>query len=573
MSTLAELVLMGRLPRGRIALSVLLGAITVLFGGGLMATAGYLISRAAEHPPVLSLTVAIVLVRTFGIGRPFARYFERLESHDAAFRVLSRMRVGFYRRLEPLVPARAEGYRGGDLLARMVGDVDAMQNLFLRGISPPIVAVVTGVVAVAVTWAFLPAAAIVLATGLVLGGVAVPILAMVAGRHTGARQAEARAELTAELVELLRGAPELIVLGADETAMGSVERLDSELVRLGRRDAVASGVVEGLGTLVVGLTVVGVLAVCVRATAAGALDRVLIAALALGAMATFEAVAPLPAVALGLQATLEAGRRLLAIAGREPAVADPGRPAALPTDVTAALNGVGFEYAGEETWGLRDVDLTLAPGRRVALMGPSGAGKSTMASLLVRFLDPDAGRLTLGGTDLRELRQQDVRSRISLDGQDAHLFSTTIRENVRLAGPGADDEAIEEALRQARIWDWVASLPDGLDTFVGEDGTLVSGGERRRIALARTFLARAPVLVLDEPTAHLDPPTAEALITDALAAADGRSVLLITHRPEGLDGVDEVLTLHRGRLERAGGARPDESPDRLGPSVEGGSDA
>ncbi len=573
MSSLAALVRMGRPPRARVALSVLLGALTVLFGVGLMATAGYLISRAAEHPPVLSLTVAIVAVRAFGIGRPVARYFERLESHDAAFRVLSRMRVGFYRKLEPLVPARAEGYRGGDLLARMVGDVDAMQNLFLRGISPPIVALVTGVVAVAVTWALLPAAAIVLAAGLVLGGVAVPALASVAGRSTGGRHAEVRAELTAELVELLRGAPELVVLDADEAAMTRVERLDSELVRLGRRDALASGFVEGLGTLVVGVTVVGVLEVCVRATSAGALDRVLIAALALGAMATFEAVAPLPAAALGLQATLGAGRRLLAIAGREPAVADPRRPAQPPTDATAALDGVGFEYAGHETWGLRDVDLMLAPGRRVALIGPSGAGKSTVASLLVRFLDPDAGRLTLGGTDLRELRQHDVRSRISLDGQDAHLFSTTIRENVRLAGPGADDAAIEEALRQARIWDWVACLPDGLDTFVGEDGTLVSGGERRRIALARTFLARAPVVLLDEPTAHLDPPTAEALVTDALAAAADRSVLLITHRPEGLDGVDEVLTLHRGRLTRARGPRHDGALDRLGPSAEGGGDA
>ncbi len=572
MSTLAALVRMGRPPRGRVALSVVLGALTVLFGVGLMATAGYLISRAAEHSPVLSLTVAIVAVRTFGIGRPIARYFERLGSHDAAFRVLSRMRVGFYRKLEPLVPARAEGYRGGDLLARMVGDVDAMQNLFLRGISPPIVALVTGVVAVAVTWAFLPAAAIVLAAGLVIGGVVVPSLAMVAGRHAGERHAEVRAELTAELVELLLGAPELVVLGADEAAMDTVERLDSELVRLGRRDALASGVVEGLGTLVVGLTVVGVLAVCVRATAAGTLDRVLIAALALGALATFEAVAPLPAAALGLQATLAAGRRLLAIAGREPAVADPRRPAPRPTDPNAALHSVGFEYAGEETWGLRDVDMTLAPGRHVALMGPSGAGKSTVAALLVRFLDPDGGRLTLGGMDLRQLRQHDVRSCISLDGQDAHLFSTTIRENVRLAGPGADDAAIEEALRQARIWDWVASLPDGLDTFVGEDGTLVSGGERRRIALARAFLARSPVLVLDEPTAHLDPPTAEALVTDALAAADDRSVLLITHRTEGLDGVDEVLTLRRGRLVRAGAARRDRPPDRLGDPMQSASD-
>jgi ABC-type transport system involved in cytochrome bd biosynthesis fused ATPase/permease subunit len=217
-----------------------------------------------------------------------------------------------------------------------------------------------------------------------------------------------------------------------------------------------------------------------------------------------------------------------------------------PHLVTTALESVHLVAPDGDAWGLDDVDLRLAPGKRVALVGSSGSGKSTVAGLLVRFLDPAAGRVTLGGTDLRELRQQDVRSLVSLDTQDAYLFSTTIRENVRLARPDADDAAIEQALRRARIWDWVASLPAGWDTPVGEEGTLVSGGERRRIALARTFLAGAPVLVLDEPTSHLDPPTARALVADALAAANGRSVLLITHRSEGLDSVDAIVELRHG---------------------------
>ncbi len=499
MRTLVALLRLGRAPLARVALSVALGSLTVLAGVGLMALAGYLISRSAEHPPVLSLTVAIVAVRAFGIGRPVARYFERLESHDLAFRVLARIRVTFFRRLEPLVPAQAEAYRHGDLLARMVGDVDAMQNLFLRGVSPPLVAVVTGAVSVGITAALLPSAALVLAAGL-----------------------------------------------------ARVRGLDAELVRLARRDALAGGLVEGLGTLVLGLTVVGVVAVCVMATAAGVLDRVLIAALALGAMAAFEAVAPLPAAALGLQATLEAGRRLLAVAGRQASVVDADQPAAAPEVATAELRRVSFDYADGEAWGLRDVDLRIVRGRRIALVGHSGAGKSTVAALLVRFLDPDAGVVTLGGTDLRALRQHDVRSLVSLDRQDAYLFSTTIRENVRLARPEADDAAIEQALRRARLWDWVASLPDGWDTLVGEEGALVSGGERRRIALARTFLAGAPVLVLDEPTAHLDPPTARALVADVMAATDGRSVLLITHRLEGLDAVDETVRLQRGALATDG---------------------
>jgi thiol reductant ABC exporter CydC subunit len=546
MRTLTALVRMGRPHPIGVARAVALGSLTVLAGVGLMTFAGYLISRSAEHPPILELTVAIVAVRAFGITRPVARYGERLFSHDLAFRVLARMRAAFFRRLEPLVPARVGGYRQGDLLARMVADVDEMQNLFLRGICPPLVALVTAAISVGITAVVLPAAAVVLAAGLLLAGLAVPAVAWSAGRRTGKRQAGLRAELTTELVELLRGAPELVALGADQAALARVRRLDAELVRLSRRDALAGGAVDALGTLVAGLTVVGVLATCVTATGAGVLDRVLVAALALGAMATFEATAPLPAAALGLQATLEAGRRVLTVTAQAPAVSDPATPATPPDDATAALERVAVEAPDGEAWGLDGVDLRLAPGQRIALVGPSGSGKSTVAGLLVRFLDPARGRVTLGGTDLRSLRQQDVRSLVSLDTQDAYLFSTTIRENVRLARPDADDAAIEGALRRARIWDWVDSLPSGWDTFVGEEGVLVSGGERRRIALARTFLAGAPVLVLDEPTAHLDPPTAQALVADVLAAADGRSVLLVTHRSEGLDAVDAVVALSRG---------------------------
>jgi ATP-binding cassette subfamily C protein CydC len=548
MRTLRALLRIGRPPRARLALAVALGSVTVLAGVGLMGVAGYLISRSAEHPPVLSLTVTIVAVRAFALARPVSRYFERLGSHDLTFRVLARMRVAFYRTLEPRIPSRAGGFRQGDLLARVVGDVDATQNLFLRGVYPPLVAAVAAIASVTAAAVLLPAAAIVLAVGLALGGIAVPTLAASAGRVSGRRRATARGALTADLVEVLRAAPELAVLGAADAAVDRVQALDDELRRLGRRDASSAAVVEGLGTLVTGLTVVGVLAVCVRATGVGALDRTLVAALALGAMAAFEAVAPLPASALGIAETVQAGARLLRIGEDAPEAMDPADPLERPAGPTAALEAVRFEHDDGETWGLRDVDLLLSPGRRIALVGHSGSGKSTVAALLVRFFDPDAGRVTLGGVDERRLRQADVREVVGLDGQDAYLFASTIRENVRLARPGADDAEIEAALRRARVWDWVAGLPDGLDTFVGTEGALVSGGERRRLALARSFLADRPILVLDEPTAHLDAPTAEALMADVLAAADGRSILLITHRSEGLDAVDGIVELRRGAV-------------------------
>jgi thiol reductant ABC exporter CydC subunit len=551
-STRRRLVELAPAPTGRFALATGLGAATVLCGVGLMATAGYLISRAAERPAVLSLTVAIVCVRFFGLARPLARYLERLASHDLALRVLEPARVHVYERVEPLAPVELDGYRNGDLLSRMVADVDALQNLHLRGLGPRVVALAAGAVSVAVTAAFLPSAAAVLAAGLLVAGIAVPAAVVRLDRRLGELGAGARGELTAELVETIRGAAELSVYGCVDGRLGRLRRADLRLTRIARRAALADGAGDGLRLLVTGATVAGVLAAAVSAHAGGRLDRVLIAMLALLALASFEAVQPLAQASRELFATLAAGRRVLDLVDREPAVADPVAPAPPPSaPFTLALEGVRVRYAADALPALQGVDLRLEPGRRIALVGPSGAGKTTVANLLVRFLDPEAGRVTLGGRDLREYRQEDVRRVIAVAAQDSHLFSTTIRENVRLGRAGATDEEIEDVLARACILDWVRSLPDGWDTLVGEEGRELSGGQRQRLVLARALLADAPVLVLDEPTAHLDAATAEAMLGDVLDAAGGRTVLLITHRPEGLARMDEIVALpRRDALER-----------------------
>ncbi len=542
--TLRRLLGLAGMPWRRVALSVLLGALAVGFGVALMTTAGYLISRAAEQPPILSLTETIVVVRFLALSRPIVRYLDRLVSHDLALRGLGRIRARFYERIEPLAPAQLEGYRRGDLLTRMVGDVDALQGLYLRGLAPPLVALAVGAACVGVAAAVLPAAAAILAAGLVVGGVAVPALAGSLGRAAGRRQAPARAALTAELVELLRGAPELVAYGREEATLARVRTADGELARLGRRDALVAGLADALSILVAGVTAAGVLAVAVSAHDTGQLDRVLIATLALLALSSFDAVSALPAAARELSATLAAGRRVLDLVDREASVRDPAEPLAPPSlPATVTLEGVTARYGPDEEPALSGFELRLDPGKRIALVGPSGAGKTTVTNLLLRFLDPEQGRVAIAGRDIREYRQEDVRNTFALAGQDAHLFASTIRANLLLARPDAAEAELEGALGRARIADWVASLPDGLETLVGEEGTQLSGGQRQRLVLARALLADTPVLLLDEPTAHLDPETAEELVRDVLSAAEGRTVLLITHRPEGLDLVDEVVSI------------------------------
>jgi len=546
-STFGRLLALADLPRGRLVLALGLGALALGFGVALPATAGYLISRAAEQPPILSLTTIVVVVRFLALARPLTRYLDRLASHDLALRTIGPLRARVYERIEPLAPAELGAFRRGDLLTRMVGDVDALQGLSIRGIGPPVAGLVVGAACVVATALLLPAAGVGLAAGLVVGGVAVPLLAARVAQRSARRQASARGELTAELVELLAGAPELVAYGREDETLARVRAADRELGRLAERDALVAGVADAASIAIAGLTTVSVLALAVAAHDAGTLDRVLVATLALLALASFETVAPLPAAARELAGTLAAGRRVLELTAHEPAVRDPERPEPPPRPpVTVALEGVTARYPGAVTPALERFDLRLEPGERVALVGPSGAGKTTVTNLLLRFLDPEEGHATLGGSDLRSLRQEDVRSVFALAGQDAHVFDSTIRENLRLARPQASDGELHEALAKAHLADWVATLPDGLDTLVGEDGRRLSGGQRQRLVVARALLADAPVLLLDEPTAHLDPPTAEALVRDVLDAANGKSVLLITHRPEGLDLVDRIVVLEPG---------------------------
>ena len=539
--------------RARLALATALGALALGSAVGLMATSGWLISRAWEQPPVLYLLVAVTATRAFGLGRAVFRYAERLLSHDAVLRLLADLRVAVYRRLARLAPAGLGRTGRGDLLSRMVADVDALQDYFLRWLLPVAVAGTVGVGTVLFTGWLLPAAGIALAVGLLLAGAAVPALAGALARRAEARLAPARGALAERVVALLTGTDELLVAGALPARRAALAAADRELTRLARRSAGVTALAGGLTALVTGATVVAASWVGVPAVANGELAGVWLATVVLVPLAAFEAVAGLPLAVQYRQRSRRAAERVREVLAAPEPVREPERPAPTPAGpFPLRLTGLTARHPGRTAPALDGVDLELTAGRRIAVVGPSGAGKTTLAHCLLRFLDPAGGRYTLGGTEATALTGETVRRWVGLCAQDAHVFDSTLRENLLLARPAAGESELRAALAGARLLAWVETLPQGLDTPVGEGGARLSGGQRQRLALARALLADFPVLVLDEPAEHLDLATADALTRDLLAAAEGRAAVLVTHRLAGVEAVDEVLVLDGGRVVQRG---------------------
>lgn len=539
--------------QGRFRLGLLLGALAVGCSVGLMAVSGWLISRASEQPPVLYLMVAVTATRTFGIGRAVFRYAERLVSHDAVLRMLADLRVSVFRRLERIAPAGLREQRRGDLLARLVADADSLQDYWLRWLLPVGTAVLVGTGSVAFTAWLLPGAGAALAIGLLAAGVGVPLVSGACARRAERRLAPARGELATRVADLLTGTAELTVAGALAGRKGAAKESDRTLTGISARGAAATGLGSGLTALVCGLTVVVAAALAADAVHDGRLSGVAMAVAVLTPLAAFEAVNGLAQAVQYRQRVRRSAERIYEVIDAPVPVAEPERPAAVPASpFPLRLTGLAARHPGQEQDALRGLDLTLEAGRRIAVVGPSGAGKSSLAQVLLRFLDPHEGTYTLGGTDARTLDSDEVRRMVGLCAQDAHLFDSSVRENLRLARTGASEEQLREALAAARLLEWAEGLPDGLDTLVGEHGERISGGQRQRLALARALLADFPVLVLDEPAEHLDLATADALTADLLAATEGRTTVLITHRLAGLEAVDEVLVLERGAVVQRG---------------------
>ncbi|MFD5130645.1 thiol reductant ABC exporter subunit CydC, partial [Streptomyces olindensis] len=538
---------------GRLGLALLLGSLALGSAVGLMATSGWLISRASQQPPVLYLMVAVTATRAFGIGRAVFRYAERLVSHDAVLRMLADTRVAVFRRLERLAPAGLRETRRGDLLSRLVADVDALQDYWLRWLLPAGAAVVVSAASVGFTAWLLPEAGAVLAAGLLAAGAGVPLITGAVARRAEHRLAPARGVLATRVTDLLTGTAELTVAGALPARTAEAREADGALTRIASRAATATALGDGLTALVSGLTVTAAALLGAQAVAAGRLDGVTMAVVVLTPLAAFEAVLGLPLAVQYRQRVRRSAERVYEVLDAPEPVREPERPRQSPASpFPLQVRGLTARHAGQERHALAGLDLTLEEGRRVAVVGPSGSGKTTLAQVLLRFLDAEAGSYTLAGVDAYALLGDDVRGLVGLCAQDAHLFDSSLRENLLLARKDATEDELRGALGRARLLEWADGLPDGLDTLVGEHGARLSGGQRQRMALARALLADFPVLVLDEPAEHLDLPTADALTADLLAATEGRTTLLITHRLAGLEAVDEVLVLEHGRVVQRG---------------------
>jgi ATP-binding cassette subfamily C protein CydC len=535
-----------------IALAALLGSATIGSSIGLMATSAYIISKAALRPSIAVLQVAIVGVRFFGISRGVFRYLERYVSHQITFRLLARLRAWIYQRLEPLAPARLMQYRSGDLLTRLVADIESLEHFYVRVIAPPMVA---GLI-VLLMWVLMANfdtwLAVTTVIFLLLAGVGIPLLTRLLSRGVGQRLVTTRADLNAAQIDGIQGVADLLTSGQEARHQKRVQHLSRELVSLQERMARITGLHTALSGLLTNWATLAILLIAIPMVSRGQLDGVYLAVLVLVVIASFEAIIPLPGAFQHLGSSITAAQRLFEIVDTKPVVSDSSAPSPQPQDYSLVVENLHFRYSLADPPALNDVSFTLPQGGCLAIVGPSGAGKSTLVHLLLRFWEYQAGQIRLGGYDLRRYRPEDVRQLISVVSQRTHLFNGTIKQNLLLARPEASDDDLIQAARQAQIHAFIQTLPQGYDTWIGEQGLRLSGGERQRLAIARALLKDAPILILDEPTANLDPLVEREMMHTIHTLRQGRTTLLITHRLVGLDVADEILVLQAGRIIERG---------------------
>jgi thiol reductant ABC exporter CydC subunit len=513
---------------------------------GLMAVSAYLISKAALAANMTDLAVWITGVRFFAVARAGLRYAERYVTHLATFRILTALRVWFYRAIEPLAPAGLMPYRSGDLLTRIVADIETLENFYLRVVIPPLAAALVTLVTCLLLGSFDVWLGVALLAFILLTGVALPLASRWLSRQPAVAAVAVRAELNASLVDDIQGIADLLAYGQEEAYQARTLQLSQQLNRAQERLARVRGFGNGLAALFTSLAALAVLFLAIPLVTAGQIDGVFLALLPLAAIASFEAVQPLAHAWQTLESSQAAARRIFELLDAELAVVDPLTP---PTHQLSNLPRLGlaievrdlrFRYAPDEPLVLDGLSFDVPAGGCLVITGPNGSGKSSLVNLLLRFWDYEGGTICIGGQDLRALPADDVRRLLAVVPQHPHLFNTTIRDNLRLANPAASDDDLVAACQHAQLHDFVQSLPQGYDTLVGENGLLLSGGERQRLAIACALLKDAPIFILDEATSQLDAVTEQHLWQSLAGFMATRTVLIISHWRAGLARCDRI---------------------------------
>ncbi|GAX90340.1 thiol reductant ABC exporter subunit CydC [Effusibacillus lacus] len=536
----------------RIALSILLSFCTVGANIGLMATSGFLIAKAALHPAtVLLLWMPIVGVRFFGLSRAVFRYGDRYYSHDLTFRILRQIREWLYRRIEPLVPLMRPGQQSSDVFASAIGDIETLQNLYLRVIAPPLVAFLAMGLCSVLMAPFGWDMVLALVAGMVSAGAGVPLLTHLLAQRAGAEAVRVRARMQTKLVDSVEGMADVLAYNLKTRVMQVWESEQQIWVSRQLWLAHVDGLGSGLFFICSHLTMWVVLWLGIEHVQTGRLDGVYLAMLVLAALAVFEAVMPMPTAFKQLGECIEAGRRMFRLTDQSPLVPEQVC-SLLPRSADLRVRNVSFIYPGSDRKILADISFDLPEGKHMALVGASGAGKSTLIRLLLRFWEPTHGHIELGGVNLCDVEPEAVRRWFTVIEQKTYLFHESAADNLRLGHPTATLTELQDAASKSQIDQVLRALPHGYDTLLGEFGARLSGGERQRLALARALLKEAPILLLDEPTTGLDPIVEQRFMKILRMLAAGRSVLLITHRMSGLESFDEILVLKDGRIAERG---------------------
>jgi ATP-binding cassette, subfamily C, bacterial CydC len=543
--------------RWRVVLAIFLGCAMVASNMILLGMAAYLIAAAALGPLLISLTLPIYIVRFMSVARAGSRYAERVVSHNVTFRLLARLRVWAYSRLEPLAPSHLLTYRSGDVLTRLVSDVEELQNVYLRIVAPLFVAVAIVLLTFGLFTIFSPILAWVALAFLVATGIGVSLLAAALSRGSGKQQLTVRSELNMQVVDGIQGIQDLLAFGRAEDQQRKLANLDNMLGRIQRRMAYISGLQLALNDGLMNLALCALLILSIPLVTAGAISGVYLGFLALVILASFEAIQPLTQAFQFLGHSLAAGERVFKLADTIPLITEPTTPLRSvdmhsSAGSTLEFEHVHFAYQADEQEVLSEINFSIAPGSRVAIVGPSGSGKSTLVKLALRFWDPTSGTVLLNGHDVRKYALADLRNLIGVVAQDTYLFNDTLHGNLLLARPEASDSEIKHVLEQTQLTNFVDQLPQGLQTWVGEHGLRLSGGERQRLAIARALLKNAPLLILDEATANLDPVTEAALLEALAELMGGRTTLMITHRLTALEQMDTILVLDHGKISEQG---------------------